>query len=297
MIDNRLQSFLMLCECGSYTKAARRLNMTQPAISQHIRYLEEYYAVSLVDGKGKNFSLSEEGKALREYIISLQANSERIKPLLKRISQRTRPLNFGATLTIGEYTMPPILASIFSEDPEIKISMHVENTKLLQQMLWAGEIDFALLEGHFNHSQFAYRLISDEAYIAVCSPDNPMADRQNDPDSLLGQTLVLREEGSGTRDILEQFLYMKNLSVDDFRRHLVIGNMNAIKMLCHQNIGITFMYREAVKKELEEGYLKEVPLRNFDMSHPFNFVYLKDSPDRVQIESWYEQIIARRNCL
>ncbi len=89
---------------------------------------------------------------------------------------------------------------------------------------------------------------------------------------------------------------MKNLSVGDFKRCLVIGNMSAIKTLCHQNIGITFMYREAVKKELAEGYLKEIPLRNFAMSHPFNFVYLKDSPDQAQIEYWYDRIIALRNC-
>lgn len=294
MIDSRLQTFLMLCETGNYTKAAQNLNMTQPAVSQHIRYLEEYYDVPLIAGKGKNFALSEEGEALQEYIISLKANSERISPLLKRIKNRSRPLNFGATLTIGEYTLPPIIADLFLEDPEIKISMFVENTKLLQRMLWAGEIDFALLEGHFNHSQFAYKLIADETFIAVCSPLNPIAYRTNDLESLLGENLILREQGSGTRDILEQALYMKNLGINDFKQRLEIANMNAIKQLCHRNIGITFMYREAVKKELEEEYLKEVPIRNFAMTHPFNFVYLKDSPDQAQIEFWYDRIVALR---
>lgn len=71
--------------------------------------------------------------------------------------------------------------------------------------------------------------------------------------------------------------------------------MNVIKELCHQDIGITFMYREAVKKEISQGYLKEIPLQNFNISHPFNFVYLKNSPDKSQIEYWFERIINLRN--
>ncbi len=71
--------------------------------------------------------------------------------------------------------------------------------------------------------------------------------------------------------------------------------MNAIKMLCNQNIGITFMYREAVKKEISQGYLTEISISDFNVSHPFNFVYLKDSPDKAQIEYWYEKIVTLRN--
>lgn len=294
MIDYRLQTFLTLCETCNYTETAKKLNMTQPAVTQHIQFLENYYQVLLISGKGKNFSLTEEGKALRQYIRSLKANSERILPLLHRIKNQTRPLNFGATKTIGEYTVPPILYQIFKEDEDLNISMFVENTQILQKMLWEGKIDFALLEGHFNQNQFEYKLISNEAFIGVCSPDNEIAWKNNDLHDLLEQNIIIREAGSGTRDILEQVLYNQNLSIKDFRRKIEIANMNAIKELCHQNMGITFMYREAVKKEISSGYLKEIPIRDFNISHPFNFVYLKNSPDRPQIEYWYDKIIQLR---
>lgn len=295
MLDNKLQTFLTLCETRNYTKTAQKLSMTQPAVSQHIQFLENYYQVVLISGKGKNFSLTEEGKALQQYVRTLKANSERILPLLHRIKNQAKPLNFGATLTIGEYTVPPILFQIFKEEPEINISMFVENTHILQKMLWDGKIDFALLEGHFNHNQFEYKLISNETFIGVCSPDNKIASETADLKELLKQNLILRELGSGTRDILEQALYNQNLSIKDFKRKIEIGNMNAIKELCHQNIGITFMYREAVKKEISQGYLKEIPIRNFNISHPFNFVYLKNCPDKSQIEYWFERIIYLRN--
>lgn len=295
MLDNRLQTFLTLCETGNYTKTAEELNMTQPAVSQHIQFLENYYEVVLISGKGKNFSLTEEGEALQQYVRTLKANSERIFPLLHRIKSKTRPLNFGATLTIGEYTVPPILYKIFKENPETNISMYVENTHLLQKMLWNGKIDFALLEGHFNQNQFEYKLISNEVFIGICSPENKIASKANDLEELLEQNLILREPGSGTRDILEQALYNQNLSIKDFGSKIQITNMNVIKELCHQNMGITFMYREAVKKELSKGYLIEIPLNNFNINHPFNFVYLKDSPDKSQIEYWFEKIVNLRN--
>lgn len=295
MLDNRLQTFLTLCETRNYTKTAQKLNMTQPAVSQHIQYLENYYQVVLISEKGKNFSLTEEGIALQEYVRTLKANSERILPLLHRIKNHVKPLNFGATLTIGEYTVPAILNQIFKEDPETSISMVVENTLVLQEMLWDGKIDFALLEGHFDKNQFEYNLISNETFIGVCSPENKVASKANDLEELLEQNLILRESGSGTRDILEHALYNQNLGINDFKRKIEIGNMNAIKELCHQNTGITFMYKEAVKKEIEEGYLKEIPIRHFNISHPFNFVYLKNSPDKAQIEYWFEKIIHLRN--
>lgn len=295
MLDFRLQTFLTLCETCSYTATAQKLNMTQPAVSQHIRFLEDYYQVALVSGKGKRFSLTEEGKALREYARILYASSERVLPLLHRIKNQVKTLNFGATLTIGEYMVPPILYRIFKEDPKVNISMYVENTNILQKMLWEGKIDFALLEGHFDQNQFESRLISNESFIGVCSPDNKIASKSNELEELLDQNLILREPGSGTRDILEQALYNQNLSVKDFKRKIEIGNMNAIKELCHRNIGITFMYREAVKKELSQGYLAEIPIRNFNVSHSFSFVYPKDCPDKSQIEYWFERIIHLRS--
>ncbi|MFY9426458.1 MAG: LysR substrate-binding domain-containing protein [Caldicoprobacterales bacterium] len=162
-------------------------------------------------------------------------------------------------------------------------------------MLWEGEIDFALLEGNFGRKQYEFKLISDEEFIGVCSPNNKIASNPIELEDLFDQNLILREPGSGTRDILEKALHSRNLSIKDFRRTIEIGNMNAIKELCHQNIGITFMYREAVKKELSQGYLKEILLQDFNIIHPFSFVYLKDCPDKSHIEYWHGRIMYFRN--
>lgn len=161
-------------------------------------------------------------------------------------------------------------------------------------MLWEGKIDFALLEGYFNQQEFAHKSIPNEESIAICSPGNNLAKKANLLEDLLNQQLILREPRSGPLGILELALYNRNLHIDDFTGKTQITNMNVIKALYHQNIGITFMYREAVKKELTTGYLVEIPLVDFNIQHPFNFVYLKDAPDKQQIESWFETIMRLR---
>ena len=295
MIDHRIDTFLSLCETSSYTETAKVLNMTQPTVTQHIQYLEKHYQVRLVSKKGKQFKLTNEGKMLQKYAKRIKANSERITPLLHRLQKGEEVLKFGATLTIGEYMMPPILLRLLEDKPETKISMFVENTQLLLEMLWKGEIDFALLEGHFEQNEFDSQLLSNETYVGVCSPENPIAHESNELHDLLNQTLIIREVGSGTRDILEQSLYNQNLSVDDFNRTIEIGNMNAIKELCRHNKGITFMYQEDVKNEFESGHLTEIPIKNFSISHPFSFVYLKNSPDIIQLNDWFKKIKSLRH--
>ncbi len=295
MIDHRIDTFLSLCETNSYTETAKVLNMTQPTVTQHIQYLEKHYQVRLVSKKGKQFKLTNEGKMLQKYAKRIKANSERITPLLHRLQKGEEVLKFGATLTIGEYMMPPILLRLLEDKPETKISMFVENTQLLLEMLWKGEIDFALLEGHFEQNEFDSQLLSNETYVGVCSPENPIAHESNELHDLLNQTLIIREVGSGTRDILEQSLYNQNLSVDDFNRTIEIGNMNAIKEFCRHNKGITFMYQEAVKNEFESGHLTEIPIKNFSISHPFSFVYLKNSPDIIQLNDWFKKIKSLRH--
>lgn len=126
--------------------------------------------------------------------------------------------------------------------------MLVENTHIPQEMVWEDKIDFALLEGHFNQQEFAHKSIPNEESIAICSPGNNLAKKANLLEDLLDQQLILREPGSGPHDILELALYNQNLHIDDFTGKTQITNMNVIKTLCHQNIGITFMYPENVKK-------------------------------------------------
>lgn len=290
MLDTRLKTFLNLCETHSYTAAAELLHMTQPAVTQHIHYLENHYGCRLVVYSGKQIHLTEQGRLLQAYARTLKANSERIESLLAHPLQEERPLIFGATLTIGEYTMPPVLSELIRESPTLDITMHVDNTADLLRMLWAGEIDFALLEGRFDKSAYHYRLLSKQAYVAVCAPENPLLCNPCHLEDLLSQKLITREQGSGTRDILSQVLAAHSLSLADFGHVIEISNTNAIKQLVRKGVGITFLYEEAVREELKEGSLQRIPLHDLDINREFNFVWLKEGIDDDYCTRWFDDI-------
>lgn len=287
MIDFRLNTFITLCKLGSYTKTAEHLHITQPAVTQHIKYLEEFYNCKLFEYSNKNLRITESGKELYSFAISMHSSSERVKLLISNKNNEKKPIAFGATLTIGEYIMPPILEKMLLLYPNLHFTMNVQNTKTLLDKLNEGKIDFALIEGIFNKGNYNNRLFSEENFIGVCSSNSVFSKNQFHFEDLFSERIILREFGSGTRDIFEQIMLEKNMSISCFNSFIEIGNMNVIKDLVGKNLGITFVYEAAVKKELNNGLLSKINIFNFNKTREFNFVYHKNSLHEQEFLEWY----------
>ena len=118
---------------------------------------------------------------------------------------------------------------------------------------------------------------STENYIAVCGPDYPFRKKVRRLEDLFGERLLLREFGSGTREVLERYLDSKNFGIDDFAKTAEIGSLHTIKELTKEGLGITFLYEIAVRQELEKGELKEIRLKDFKLSHDFTFIWRRGS--------------------
>lgn len=292
MIDFRLKTFLTLCKVLNYTKTAEILHITQPAVSQHIKYLELEYNVKLFSYSGKTLSLTESGKLLYDFLLAMDASSKRIKSKLSKPNDENHPITFGTTLTIGEYTMNNLLPNLLLDYPELNITMEVGNTENLLKKLDNGTIDFAILEGHFDKTQYKTYFFSLESFIGVCSPIHGFVNKDIHFEDIIKERLILREKGSGTRNIFEKILYEHNFTMNGFKRIIEIGNMPVIKNLVSKNLGITFLYKEAVKKELEEGSLVEINLSDFQVNREFNFVFLKDSLHHKEYEKWFKYFIS-----
>lgn len=277
MLDFRFNTFLILCNTKSYTKAAKKLNITQPAVTQHIKYLEEKYDTKLFEYSGKVLKLTSEGEMLKDMARSVEIDSEKLYRILKNKKKNIKRIKFGATLTIGEYVMPEFIERYITDFPDARVSMIVENTHRLLHMLREGEIDFAFIEGYFNKLDYSYKRISKEKFVVVCAPENHFAGKNVILESILNENIIIREKGSGTRDIFETTLYEHNMQVKGFRNVTEIGNINVIKTLVQKNFGITFIYKKAVQKELSEGTLLEIYVEDFKALREFNFVTLKNS--------------------
>ncbi|MDU5020229.1 MAG: LysR substrate-binding domain-containing protein [Clostridiales bacterium] len=151
-------------------------------------------------------------------------------------------------------------------------------TKTLLDMLKKGVLEFCFIEGHFNKADYETHLFSYEDFIFIASPENHLAKKSNlSLEDLFGENLILREQGSGSRDIFELWLYEQNYSNKNFNSLLQVGNINLIKDLVKNNFGISIIYKVAVMDELEKNELIMLDINSMKLSHEFNFIYLKDS--------------------
>ncbi len=280
MIDSRIYTFLEVCRTLNYTRASANLHITQPAVTQHIRYLEELYQVPLVETQGKKVCLTKQGKILERLAAAMCADELYIREVLRNSLHKKEKLVIGATLTIGEFVIPSVLSRYLLDFPDTDISVTVKNTESLLKMLEDGNIEFAAVEGRFDKSAYSCRLISRENFIGICGRDFFMehCKRGNiSMEALFQARLIVRERGSGTRGILEQFLQTHNQSLDKFSNRIEVSNMGAIRKLVSANCGISFLYEAAVAQELGRNILYQIPVDDFCIQREFNFVYLKNS--------------------
>lgn len=277
MLDFRYQTFLTLCSCSSFTKAAELLHITQPAVSQHIRYLEEFYGCKLFDTVNRNIRLTHQGELLREFATTVFSDSKHLRENISSVQTQSMKFSFGATLSIGEYVMPDILSRLLEKYPDMRFHMAVANTQVLLERLNSGELDFIVVEGLFDKSGYDSSLFSLERFIPVCSPGSEFADKEVAFQDITGSRLILRESGSGTREIFENILQKNNYSLHSFEKMIEIGNMAAIKKMVSKGLGITFLFEVAGKSEIEYGSLSIIDIQGFSEWREFNFVMLKDS--------------------
>lgn len=277
MLDFRIDTFLTVCEYMNFTKAAEVLCITQPAVSQHIKYLEKTYETKLFEYEGKKIKITKAGEILYQTAITMKHDEKFLKEKIAEEKLGVTNLKFGATLTIGEFILPLKLNNYLNKNSKMNITMIVENTKELLNKLEHGEIDFALVEGYFIKSEYDYVVYSKENYICVSGKDYKFKKQPKVLEDLLGETFIVREKGSGTRDIFEKNLEEQNLTIKDFDKVIEIGNINTIKYLIKNNNGITAIYEAAVKEELENNTLQKVEIDDLQKKHCFYFIWRKNS--------------------
>lgn len=276
MLDFRVETFLTVCQTMNFTRAAEQLHITQPAVSQHIHALEEEYGTKLFTYSGKQLHLTESGQMLLHTAATMRHDVMRLRDLMKKTDRR-RHLRFGATLTIGEYIMPNPLMRLMQYEPELQIRMLMANTRELLKLLDEGVLDFAIVEGYFDSQVYDSIVYCTKRFIPVCSPYYRFSHPVHSMEDLLEARLLVREPGSGTRNVLERALEERNLSVRSFSHITELGSLNLIKTLACNGAGISFFYEPVVQAELQLGTLREIKLDDGDISHDFTFIWRRGS--------------------
>lgn len=270
-------TFYTLAQVKNFTKTAKKLNITQPAVSQHIKYLEELYDVNLIKKEGRKVSLTEEGKILYDHIDKLFAMERQVSHVLKNKSSIIKRYNLGATKTIGAYLIPDILGKYKKQFQNHEVILDVANTEDVLNKLDDGELDLAVVEGLFNKEKYEYTLLKKDELMAVFAPSHRFTKmKEVNLEEVLKENLIIREDGSGTRTITENYLKEKGYNEKAYNIFMEIGDITAIKSLIKWNLGYSFISREAIKKEVEEKSLAIIKIKDLMIEREFNFVWRKD---------------------
>jgi DNA-binding transcriptional LysR family regulator len=291
MLDFRIETFLTACHLLNFTETAKELHITQPAVSQHIRFLEERYQVKLFSYEGKKLCLTEAGVLLRKAATTMMHDTIILRERLQSGARTKR--TFGATRTIGDYFMPDTLVRYLEREQNTDLCMLVENTETLLNKIDLGELDFALVEGYFRKSDYDYKVFSEQRFVAVCASNFFSGNQAISLSALFESCLIVRESGSGTREILERYLQEKNGSIADFSRVIEIGSIRAIKSLVAAGCGISFLYEAAVAEELATGTLRVIELKDFSLSNHFTMVWRKNSMFHEQYLQMFDDFFSK----
>lgn len=288
MLDFRMDTFLAVCRHMNYTRAAQELNLTQPGVSQHIHWLEEQYGVRLFHYANKRLSLTQEGEQLRNMALSMKHDTQSLQRSFREPGPLAHRLVMGVTPTVGMYLIPTPLARYHRLYPDAPITLRVSNTQNLCRALDQGELDFAIVEGFFCKSDYDSLLYRREPYLAVCGAGYTFARRPRVLSDLLGETLIVREPGSGNREIIARALSRENLAVEDFRTVLEVSDMNVLKQMLLLGCGVGFLYQVAAWPQMKRGELQAIPLEDFQESHDITFLWRKGSVFAPRYRQLYE---------
>jgi DNA-binding transcriptional LysR family regulator len=273
MEDHKLKVFCTVAETKSFSKTSEIIHLTQPAVSLQIQALEEIYETKLFDRSSSFINLTPAGEILYKYskdILNLYAEAE--KEIGKITGLIKGSITIGASTTIGNYVLPTVIADFKKTHPKIKINAFIGNTKRIVDLLNSGGVDIGLVEGETSkHKMKTEPIIADELAFII-PPFHPWAKKK--VVSILEVTkepFILREEGSGTRQMIEKYLSSHGINTGDMRIALVLGSTESIKEAVESGMGISIVSKWAARKEVKYGSLKlitpkeEKILRNFSL--------------------------------
>ncbi|MFW7362259.1 LysR substrate-binding domain-containing protein [Vagococcus fluvialis] len=268
MLDYRYNTFIVLVETKSYTKTAKQINFTQPAVTKHIQFIEKELKTSLVIYQNNQLTITSEGIYLYHQIKKIQSEINKIESfLIDEIS-----LQIGTSKTIGEFIISDTLSKFNQQFDNPKVSVLVDNTSALLSLLTKRKIDFALISGPISISDFDCEVFLEDNILLVCSNQHPLANRTVSINKLSTERFLIRESGSGIMEAILNKFNEHKMDYQDLSNKQVVGNINVIKDMVYKNEGISFIYQSSVKKELENKKISTITIKGFNQKQPFYIV-------------------------
>jgi DNA-binding transcriptional LysR family regulator len=274
MADRRLQVFHTVARLLSFTKAAETLHMTQPAVTFQVRQLEEYFNTRLFDRTHNRISLTEAGERVYGYADRIFDLYNDMENSVREMTGEIRgALTIGASTTIAEYMLPALLGDFGTRYPEVTIHLRVSNSDGIVSMVENNTIDLGVVEAPVGNKNLVVEVCRLDRLVAIVPPNHDLAERESvGIDELLEFPFICREEGSGTREVINEYLSQNcnttlNISME-------LGSPEAVKGAVEAGMGVSVVSRATIQKELKLDTLRAVNLAP-KLERPFSFVHQK----------------------
>jgi len=273
MTLRHLRVFLCVCDEGNMTVAAEKLHIAQPSVSQTIAELEEYYNVKLFERLGRKLFITIAGQKLITYARHIVNLSKEAENVMREINDNG-VIRIGASVTIGTWILNEIIRDFMKYNPNVKIISEVHNTKIIEGMLLMDQLDIGLVEGKIHSPGIVAKPFMDDELVLVCSSSHSLGKQKKIKASKLeNMEFVVREEGSGTRELFESVMFNKGI---DWQIVGVYNNAEAIKNAVADGLALTVISRLAVQKEVKRKELEIVEIEEMDFKRNFLIVYHKN---------------------
>lgn len=275
MIENfRLRVFRSVARHLSFSRAAEELLLTQPAVTQQIKALEDEFGVPLFDRGGGRIALTAGGQALLPFAEKMrEIGDEAIAAVAEANGHHAGTLELGASQTIGQYVLPNLIAEFLKTQPRVHITARSGNTGQMLEALLARQIHLALIEGPEQRKDIRVEPFMVDHMELVVPAGHEWADHEIEPAMLAQQPLLMREFGSGSRRVIEQALTEAGVKPKDLRVSMELDSTEGLLSAVEAGLGVTFVSRWAVRNQLALGTLKLARIRGLKLARRFSMAY------------------------
>ncbi|HOE53789.1 MAG: LysR substrate-binding domain-containing protein [Bacilli bacterium] len=286
MIDDKLKTLIILAKVKNYTQTAELCNLSQPAVTQHIKALESRYGIEIFRRNGRNLTLTYEGKSLVDSAKKLIALERNIQKEIKKQKGQPKKLDIGITLTAGGYFIPEIMEVFKDKYPNLRFNFHTDIAENILERMRLNELDFAIIDGTSQTDEFNIELLFRDELIIIGPKDHRLADKKNvSIEELKKEKFILRHEKANTRLAFENYLSNHFDNINNFDVILEIDNTAMIKQLIIAGHGLSVMSKAICEINMQVGTLKQIDLRDFHLERGIYLVYPKELENSEIIDS------------
>ncbi|MFV5696497.1 LysR family transcriptional regulator [Flavobacterium sp. LB3P122] len=282
-MDFRLKVFFTVANRLSFTKAATELFITQPAISKHIQELEEQYKIKLFERNGSKISLTIAGEVLLKHTKNIfEVYREIDFDMSALINKQKGLLRLGASTTISQYIIPPLLARFHKKMQDIKVNLLNGNTEQIEKALLNKEIEIGIVEGQSKTQSIKYTEFLKDELVLVCNNTNPLKNKEQvSLEDLKDLQFVTREQGSGTLEVIEHALKSFGINLSQLKIEMQLGSPESIKSYLMNSDCVAFISIHAIEKELKNNELVILDVDDFVIERFFYIITLQGKVDAL----------------